>query len=302
MQQKFQTQLEEQEYKTCTKGTTVHIHKSHLPTCVPSQVRKISWFDLKNGFGKNRVFLGRGVFGKCYLGSIGPMKACVKVYHTAFKYSKLFYKEITMLAKLCHENLPFLIGYCVENKHSIKAIIMTYHSFCDKSKSLTIYSALYEKKLEHQELTIESWQNVLFGLISALVYLTENNILHNDIKTDNIVIEHLPPNFSVCKSVLIDFGKACFVSESTLYNLSSEQKDSYKKNHPQIAPEVRDGRAKQSFSSDIYSFGRIMQKINMAKLCIPVLNGLAEQCLEASYQKRPSSLDLRTFLSNLFKR
>jgi len=291
-----------EDLKTCTKGTTLHVHRSQLPTFVPSQVREINWPDLKKGLGENHVFLGRGVFGKCYLASIGPMKACVKVYNADHKYSKFFYKEIAMLAKLCHENLPFLIGYCIENKHLVKSIIMTYHSFCGKSDSVTIYSALHKEKFEHPELSNESWKNTLLGVTSALVYLREKHILHNDIKTDNVVIEHLPPEFTTCKSVLIDFGKACSVHEGVLYNLTPEQRNEYKKCYPQIAPEIREGKAKQSFWSDIYSFGRIIQQINLAKLNIPVLNSLGDQCLDYCYQKRPTSVDLNTFLSNLFKK
>ena len=34
--------------------------------------------------------------------------------------------------------------------------------------------------------------------------------------------------------------------------LSVDQKEHYKKNHPQIAPEVQNGLAMQSYQSDIY--------------------------------------------------
>lgn len=60
LQQKSQTQVKE-ELKTCTKGTTSHIHRRLLPTFVPSQVREITWLDLKRGLGENHVLLGRGV-------------------------------------------------------------------------------------------------------------------------------------------------------------------------------------------------------------------------------------------------
>ena len=41
--------------------------------------------------------------------------------------------------------------------------------------------------------------------------------------------------------------------------------------HPQIAPEGHNGIHKQSYASDVYSFGHIMQHVN-CKLEIPVLN------------------------------
>ena len=52
-------------------------------------------------------------------------------------------------------------------------------------------------------------------------------VLHNDIKTDNILVECLAPEYKQCRSVLIDFGKACCVAEAKLYHLSKEQKEKY---------------------------------------------------------------------------
>ena len=74
----------------------------------------------------------------------------------------------------------------------------------------------------------------------------------------------------------------------------------YKKHHPQIAPEVRNGLEKQSYCSDIFSFGRIIQRINEEKLKIPVLYKMAEQCLDTCSQKWPTTTDLYKFLKNLF--
>lgn len=82
------------------------------------------------------------------------------------------------------------------------------------------------------------WKTILTGGTAALDYLFRRKILHNDIKGDNMVIKYLPPDYKSRRSVLIDFGKACFVSEALLYKLSADQKELYKKRHPQIAPEV----------------------------------------------------------------
>lgn len=60
------------------------------------------------------------------------------------------------------------------------------------------------------------------------------------------------------------------VLEAKIYLLSSEQKQKYKIFHPQVAPEVCSGYHKQSYASDMYSFGCIMQHVN-CKLEIPVL-------------------------------
>lgn len=119
--------------------------------------------------------------------------------------------------------------------------------------------------------------------------------------TSKVMIEYLPPDYKSCRSVLIDFGKACFISEAMLYKLSTEQKEMYKKCHLQIAPEVRNVVEKQSYCSDIYLFGRILHQINTEILKIPVLYNMAEQCLGYCSQKRPAAKDLHKFLTNLFQ-
>lgn len=58
------------------------------------------------------------------------------------------------------------------------------------------------------------WTQVLLGCSSALVYLKSKRILHNDIKSDNILIEKLPPQFTEVRAVLIDFNKACLFREA----------------------------------------------------------------------------------------
>lgn len=86
-------------------------------------------------------------------------------------------------------------------------------------------------------------------------------MLHNDIKSDNIV---LAPNYSgiAINAVIIDFGKACDVKQGRRYYLSSQEQEEYKVNHPQIAPDLRDGLCKQCVASDVFSFGHIIFMIS----------------------------------------
>lgn len=150
------------------------------------------------------------------------------------------------------------------------------------------------------QLNTHCWKGVVLGGTSALAYLQSKAILHNDIKADNMVIEKLPPNYNQCRSILIDFGKACYVEETKLYHLSPEQKEKYKTHHPQVAPEVRNGISTQSFASDMYAFGRVLHQINLQKLKRPVVSRLAQQCLDQFHQRRPTIDELHTFLLQLF--
>ena len=241
--------------------------------------------------------LGKGVFGKCFFGFIGPLKACIKVFCPNAKYKECFFSEAWILSKLAHENLPWLFAVCHDEKNSI--LIMSHHAFRGKKESVTIHSALQEPCATTSP-SVKCWKNILLGMTSALVYLLKSKILHNDIKADNVVIEYLPPDFNSCRSVIVDFGKACLVSCAISYELTPEQQKKYKEEHPQIAPEIRNGLAKQSYNSDVYSFGRVLKKINSFVLKIPVLFELSQQCIERTPQRRPTCEELHKFFSNLF--
>ena len=64
-----------------------------------------------------QVYLGKGVFGKCYLTQLGPTKVCVKVYYAQRKYSETCCNEVWTLHKLVHNTLPLLLGVFNSCKH-----------------------------------------------------------------------------------------------------------------------------------------------------------------------------------------
>ena len=119
------------------------------------------------------------------------------------------------------------------------------------------------------------WQEIFLGCTSALIYLRSKDILHN-IKSDNILIE--TTESSTVPAVLVDFNKACLSDEGRFHTSSPAEKKMYRRNHPQVAPEVREGYSRQKFASDIYAFGRIVYRINDIMLTIPFLHSLSLIC------------------------
>ena len=115
------------------------------------------------------------------------------------------------------------------------------------------------------------------------------------------MIEHVPTSLDHVRAVLIDFNKACPVTKAQLYNLSPEDRQMYAKNHPQIAPEVRNGYQKQSYASDVYSVRRVIQKINCIILETEYVASLAQMCLHPDPSERPSANDLHITFNNLLE-
>ena len=94
-----------------------------------------------------------------------------------------------------------------------------------KAHCISCCAAIQTHALVHYQYQV---QNQL-GLISALKYLHSKCILHNDIKSDNVVVEYTS---SRAKGVLVDLGKACYVSDAKQYTLSKEERQAYAVNHP----------------------------------------------------------------------
>ena len=70
---------------------------------------------------------------------------------------------------------------------------------------------------------------------------------------------------------MIDKGKR--------YSLFEAEKDVYKRDHPHIAPDLRDGLVAQSASTDMYSLGRILKSCNARGIRNSDLSGAIKSAL-----------------------
>ena len=109
---------------------------------------------------------------------------------------------------------------------------------------------------------------------------------HNDLKLDNIVLGN-----SITKPLrayIVDFGKACRVSNGKTYTLSPEDKALYGREHTQIAPDLRDRHTAQSQATYIYSLGRVIKKVNQTVLHSEEVTSIAKEALNYYSCNRPT--------------
>ena len=184
---------------------------------------------------------------------------CIKVISKEFKtgVSKIdVMKEAHVLQGLSHPGLPIVLGADLLKE---PYIIVTLFYGIDKSK--TTLQRVLDKETEAMKLNKRQSLLIIKKLCETLMFLHSHSILHNDIKDDNIV---LYKDEEGLKPVLIDFGKACLIKEAhdkKLKKLSPEMKRVYRERHSHIAPEIVEGTAGQSTSTDVFSFGRVVIKI-----------------------------------------
>lgn len=160
---------------------------------------------------------------------------------------------------------------------SKQALVTSFHGFGDASVTLHFALTAQSSDVLLRNYSI-NWKAIVWQIIEGMEELhAKYKILHNDLKSDNILFAQTNDKESSCQVVIIDFGKSCSVDCGKLYKLSLKEREQYKNDHPQIAPDVRDG-ANQSVRY-IFAWKKIVftRKLNF-KDCSK-FHELIEQCM-----------------------
>ena len=166
--------------------------------------------------------LGKGSFGEVHLTRIvgdNNNLYATKIYDRekienteAFRYLN---NEINILHNLKHPNIVKFAQVKKTKKHYY--IVMEYCNGGELENALEKYQIKYGKPFSE-----EIVQYLMRQIISAFKYIHESNIMHRDIKLENILIcfenEQDKENLNMMKAVvkIIDFGFACKIEKNSL--------------------------------------------------------------------------------------
>ncbi|KAK3228657.1 hypothetical protein Dsin_000538 [Dipteronia sinensis] len=199
-------------------------------------------------------FLSEGGFGSVYRGEINGLKIAVKQHKNAsFQGEKEFKSEVQVLSKARHENVVMLLGSCSEGNQRL----LVYEFVCNGSLDQHL------SKHTRRPLSWEKRIKIAMGAAKGLQYLHENNIIHRDMRPNNILVTH------DYESMLGDFGLA-----------RTQRGDSDHSSETRVvgtlgylAPEYAEC-GKVSTKTDVYSFGVVLlQLITGLKTTDKILGG-----------------------------
>jgi serine/threonine protein kinase len=208
----------------------------------------------KDGKASPKI-IGEGSFGTVELMFYRSMPVAVKHYSKDRKGAACMeaYYITQATTYIQHPSLPYLIGIC--SKGSMNAVITSFVG--NDLKTVTFSHAIADGLFSDC-----GWVNRLLEVALAIKQIHVKNILHNDIKCDNILLDY---NNAKWRSVLIDFGNACKKNQALqlkkLLVLELDLRVQRKARQPHVALEVLYGIEAFSEESDIYSLGMVIKKL-----------------------------------------
>ena len=166
--------------------------------------------------------VGQGRFGSCAQMVFKGLKVCVERMSESVSIQAVK-AEAAALQKLnAGAFTPHCFGVCV----SMKAIIMSYINIDNEPVSL---HSLLRERSPIMSLTKQLCTEFVVQLCNGMKYIHDQSILHNDLKLDNVVIGE---TINKCiRAYIVDFGKACPLSQGKQYHLTEEEKNVYKQEH-----------------------------------------------------------------------
>ncbi|EYU37102.1 hypothetical protein MIMGU_mgv1a023653mg, partial [Erythranthe guttata] len=206
---------------------------------------RFSYSDIKRITHQFSEKLGEGGYGIVYKGKLNnEIVVSVKVLNNSNGNGEEFVNEVSTIGRIHHVNIVRLLGFCADGFR--RALVYEFLPNGSLEKSI------FQAGSNRITLDWEKLKDIALGIAKGIEYLhegCEQQILHFDIKPQNVLLDH-NLNPKIC-----DFGlaKLCSKEQSAVTMTAARGKMGY------IAPEVLSrtfGRV--SYKSDVYSFGLLL--------------------------------------------
>ncbi|EOA20236.1 hypothetical protein CARUB_v10000536mg [Capsella rubella] len=195
--------------------------------------------------------LGEGGFGVVYKGTFsnGTEIAVKRLSIYSRQGLQEFKNEVIVMAKLHHNNLVQLLGYCMEGEEKI----LVYEFLSNKSLDLFLFDTMKQLQLDWTKR-----YNIIEQIARGILYLHRDSrlkIIHRDLKASNILLDaNMNPKIA-------DFGLAkIFAMEQTRAETSK-----IAGTLGYMPPEYL-SHGQFSMESDVYSFGVLVLEIISGKM------------------------------------
>lgn len=252
-----------------------------------STVNHVDPIDLKPLKGKDgkEIELGEGTFGRCILKTFNRTGNVVVCKEMKYDNKEALIKEAQIMQLLTGRAFPYIYGVQLQEKPYSIVMQFIYESKENAMRSVTLAAVLDAKCAMtysiRKAMTNEDWKRFALDLVEGIKSLHEKDIIHNDLKCDNILIANK-------RGCIVDYGKACFTRNAPAKKYSIA--------YSHIAPEVLKGRP-SSKESDIYSLGKILNKMKR-NFKLEFLDRAANACLLSNSVMRPAASNITQLLNN----
>ncbi|KAK9700197.1 hypothetical protein RND81_08G222900 [Saponaria officinalis] len=247
--------------------TSPSTYLSHSTTSYPSSksdlennssylgVKLFSYGELEEAtenFNESRE-LGDGGFGTVYYGELhdGRVVAVKRLYENSVKRMGQFMNEVQILARLRHDNLVTLYG-CTSKRSRDLLLVYEY------VPNGTVADHLHGKLSVTKKLPWPTRLSIAVETAEALSFLHENDVIHRDVKTNNILLDN---NFRV---KVADFGLSRLFPNDVTHVSTA----------PQGTPGYVDPEYYQCYhlteKSDVFSFGVVLMELISSKVAVDI--------------------------------